>query len=291
MARSNLRAILCMAGGAAAFATMAALIKVACAGVPTFEVVAARGLIGWLLLAGWELWRDGRLEPGRNRPRLVLRSVFGFAGIATYVWAIAHIDLGIASALNQSSPVFVALLSIVILRERPPAAVPLLVLVAFGGVCLVVAPDLRAIDWNAVVGAVSGLASAVAYLLVRALRHSDHPRAIVRWFSGACLVLSLPTVFVQPWVWPDLPEALALIGVAVFALLGQLGMTWAYHLAEASLVSPFLYVSVLGGLAWGWFLWGEWPGPLALLGIGLGVGSSLVVGWVGGRAPGRPRGA
>jgi drug/metabolite transporter (DMT)-like permease len=280
---ATLSAILCMAGGAAAFATMAALIKVACVGIPIFEVVAVRGALGWLLLAGWELARTGRLRRGVDRPRLFLRSLFGFGGIATYVWAIAHIDLGVASALNQSSPVFVAVLSFLFLRERPPLAVPLLVVVAFAGVWLIVAPDLRAVDWNALVGVASGLSAAVAYVLVRTLRRTDPPLVIIRWFSAWCLILSLPTMWVEPWAVPDTPQTLALGGAALFALVGQLGITWAYRLAEASLVSPFLYVSVLGSLAWGWFVWGEWPGALASLGIALVVGSSLLVGWLGGR--------
>lgn len=289
MSRRSTIGILSMAGGAAAFATMAALIKVACAGIPVFEIVAARGVVGWLLLAGWELWRDGGIRRGVDRRRLFLRSVFGFAGIATYVWAIAHIDLGVASALNQSSPVFVAVLSLVVLRERPPLSVPVLVLVAFAGVCLVVSPDLRAVNWDALMGAASGLSAAVAYILVRTLRHTDHPWAIIRWFSAWCLFLSLPTIVIEPWVWPNAAQALALVGAAVFALLGQVGMTWAYRLEEASIVSPFLYVSVVGSLAYGWFIWGEWPGPLALLGLVLVVASSLAVGWLSGRR--RPAGA
>lgn len=286
--RTTIIGILSMAGGAAAFATMAALIKVACAGVPIFQVVAVRGVVGWLVLAAWELWRDGHIRRGVDRRRLFLRSLFGFGGIATYVWAIAHIDLGVASALNQSSPVFVALLSLLVLRERPPLPVPGLVLVAFAGVWLIVSPDLEAVDWDALMGVFSALNAAIAYILVRTLRHTDHPWAIIRWFSAWCLFLSLPTLAWEPWVWPDAGEALALVGAGLFALLGQVGMTWAYRLEEASIVSPFLYVSVVGSLAYGWFLWGEWPGSWALLGLLLVVASSLLIGWLSGRR--RPAG-
>lgn len=283
MVRRSLAGILSMAGGALAFATMAALIKVACKGVPIFEVVAVRGAIGWAVLAGVEVAATGRVVGGVDRRRLFVRSLSGFVGIATYVWAIANIDLGVASALNQSSPVFVAILSAVVLRERPPRAVPLLVLVAAVGAWLIVAPDVKAIDWNAVVGLVSAASAGYAYVLVRELRKTDSPWVIIRWFSAWSVVLSLPFLPTLGFVVPNGEEALALVGMAVFGLAGQVGMTFAYRLEEASIVSPFMYVSVVGSLAYGWFVWGEWPGTTALAGCGLIVAASLAIGWVSSR--------
>lgn len=272
--------ILYMTGGALAFASMAALMKVALDSIPTFQVVAVRGAIGWLVLAGYDLARHGRLRRGANRSRLFRRSLFGFGGIAAYVWAIAHIDLGVASALNQSSPVFAALLSIVFLRERPPRSVPPLILAAFAGALLIVAPDLRMVDWNALIGLFSGISAAVAYVLVRQLRHTDPPAVIIRWFCLWSVLLALPFMPVQGWEWPPGSQWPALLAMGFFGLVGQLGMTFAYRLEQASIVSPFMYISVLGSLGLGWLIWREWPGPGALAGCALVVASSGFIGWL-----------
>jgi len=276
---TRLLGILSMSAGALAFALMAAFMKVALTDLPSFEVVLFRGAIGWLLLVGFDVVRHGGIRRGVDTRRLFWRSLFGFAGIATYVWAIAHIDLGVASALNQSSPVFAALLSIVFLGERPPAAVPLLIVAACFGALLIVAPDLQGVNWNALVGLISGITAAAAYVLVRELRHTDPPAVIIRWFCFWSALLSVPFIPWQGWTWPSGNQWSALAAMGVFGLLGQLGMTFAYRLEQASIVSPFMYISVVASLALGWLVWNEWPGPSALAGCILVVVSSGLIGW------------
>jgi len=283
---NRLKGILSMTGGALAFASMAALMKTSLENVPIFQVVAIRGVIGWLVLALYDLVRHGRVRRGTNRRRLFWRSLFGFGGIATYVWAIAHIDLGVASALNQSSPVFAALLSILLLRERPPRSVPALILVAFAGAVLIVAPDLRGVDWHALVGLFSGISAAIAYVMVRQLRHTDPPVVIIRWFCFWSAALSFPFIAAQEQVLPAASQWPVLLAMGLFGLVGQLGMTFAYRLEQASIVSPFMYVSVLGSLTLGWLVWREWPGPVGLVGCGLVVASSGLVGWLTARRRG-----
>jgi drug/metabolite transporter (DMT)-like permease len=264
-----------MVAAALSFSLMSALIKVASARIPTMQIVLFRGLIGVCGIALFELVRYGRLRPAGARGRLLARSISGFLALAAYVWAIAHVHLGVASALNQSSPLFVTLFALLFLGERPSLAVVALVVVAFVGVLLVVAPDFAAIDPNALVGLSSGVLAAVAYVLVRALRGSDPPFVIVRWFSAACALGAFPFALWQGVVWPLPMEFAVLSGVAVCSLLGQFGMTYAYRMTEASVVAPFMYTSVVASLLIGGVIWSEWPGVGALAGVALIVASSV----------------
>ncbi len=274
------KGIAAMVLGALSFATMAALVKVACEGMPPFEVVFFRGLIGFSSVAAYELIRHRRLRPGVDKPRLFFRSLFGFLGLIAYMWAIKYIGLAEAGALNQSSPVFVAVLSIVVLRERAPGAVFLFVALAFLGAVFIVSPDLDRVDWDALIGLSSGLTAAMAYVLVRQLRKTDEPMVIVRWFAGWSATLALPLTLYVGWVWPDGPQLLALLGVGVFGLIGQMMMTFAYRWERAAIVSPFLYVATMGALFYGWLIWDEFPSTMALVGVGLIVGASLMIGWL-----------
>lgn len=278
------KGIAAMTLGAVSFATMAALVKVACQDMPSFEVVFFRGLIGFSAVSAWELSRHGRLRAGVDKRRLFFRSLFGFLGLIAYMWAIKYIGLAEAGALNQSSPVFVAVLSVIILRERAPAAVFLFVLTAFVGAVLIVSPDFSRVDWDALIGATSGLTAALAYILVRQLRQTDEPMVIVRWFAGWSALLALPLSIAWGWVWPDTTQLLALLGVGVFGLIGQMMMTFAYRWERAAVVSPFLYVATAGSLFYGWLIWDEFPSTAALIGVGLVVGSSLLIGWLSTRS-------
>jgi len=282
-AGENLQGIAFMAGAAASFAVFSALVKVIGADIPLFMIVFFRGGVAWLILICWERARHGRITPGANRRDLVIRSLLGFSALVMYLWAITHIELGLASALNQSSPIFVGIFAFLLLRERPHRYVPVLVLVGFAGATLIVSPGLRAVNIHATIGLTSAVASGLAYTWVRKLRTTDRPETIVRWFSGIVAALGAPIMLVQGWVAPSPLELLILAALGLLSLSGQLCLTWAYRKGQAAVVSPFIYLTVLLTLLAGWFFWAEWPGDIALSGAGLLVVSSIGIAVLAGR--------
>jgi len=274
---ARLKGIGLMVGAALCFAVMSAMFKIAVKDLSVFEVVFFRGIIGYLSIMAFEGVRPSLRIPGKDRKGLFLRALYGFLSLVLYVLVIQHVELGLASALNQSSPMFVVLLSFFLLGERPRVILPVLVLVAFAGVCLIVSPDLSRLDPYAALGAVSAVLAAMAYITVRKLRNSDHPWVIVRHFTMWGALLALPPMLLQGWEWPT-PSQWIVVGVSGIAgLLGQFMMTHSYRLAEASVVSPFLYVSVLTSFLFGWFFWSEWPAHGAMIGCLLLVGASLAI--------------
>ena len=284
-ARDNLQGVGFMIGAAASFAIFSALVKVIGASIPLFMLVFFRGAVAWLVLTVWEKSSRGAIAPGINRRDLLIRSLLGFSGLVMYLWAVTHIELGLASALNQSSPIFVGIFAFMILGERPHRLVTILVLVGFAGATLIVSPDLRAINVHATIGLASAVASGLAYTWVRKLRVTDRPETIVRWFSGIVMVLGAPIMLIQGWVQPSFFEALILVALGLFSLSGQLCLTWAYRKGQAAVVSPFIYVTVLLTLLAGWLFWDEWLGDAALMGTGLLVVSSIGIAVLAGREP------
>lgn len=282
-AKDNLLGVGFMVGAAASFAVFSALVKVIGDDIPLFMLVFFRGAVAWLVLTVWEKSSRGAITHGVNRRDLAIRSLLGFGGLVTYLWALTHIELGLASALNQSSPVFVGLFAFLILRERPPRLVPVLVLVGFAGATLIISPDFRAVNIHAAIGLASAVMSGLAYTWVRKLRVTDRPETIVRWFSGIVMILGLPIMLIQGWVQPSFMEALILLAMGLFSLSGQLCLTWAYRKGQAAVVSPFIYVSVLLTLLAGWLFWDEWLGDAALIGTGLLVVSSIGIAVIAGR--------
>jgi drug/metabolite transporter (DMT)-like permease len=260
-----LRGIFFMLLAAVAFALMSVGLKQAGLGLGTFQVVFFRSVIAWIILLAWER-TQGPVVFGQDWKGLFSRAVFGFGALVLYTWAIKHIDLGLASALNQSSPIFVAVFSGLFLKERVPRAILPLAAFAFVGVCLIVTPDFRSVNSSALVGLASAALAALAYVQVRRLRHSESPSVIVRWFSFWSAAFALPLMLVEGYQQPTVLEwgALALSGL--MGLLGQMFMTHAYRCSKAAMVSPFLYFQVLANLALGLVLFNEWPHGNALAG-------------------------
>jgi len=281
----NLLGIGYMLVAAASFAAFSVVTKLAVPTIPLMEIVFYRGAVALVLLCLWEKRRYGRLQPSVARKDLLIRSLLGLTGLVAYVHALGHIELGLASALNQSSPLFVALFAFLVLHERTRLVIIPLILVGFAGATMVVSPDLGAINVHALVGLGSAVVSALAYTWVRKLRKTDRPETIVRWFSATVSLFALPIVTVQGWTVPTPYEALLIFGLGFFSLTGQLGLTNAYRHGAAGVVSPFLYFAVLLSLLLGWLLWQEWPTLTALGGAALLVASSIGVALLDSRSP------
>ncbi|MBM4354521.1 MAG: DMT family transporter, partial [Deltaproteobacteria bacterium] len=263
---ARLKGIGLMIGTALAFAVMSAMFKIAVEDLSVFEVVFFRGIIGFLVIMAVQWIRPEQRTAAKDRKGLFMRALYGYLSLVLYVVVIDHVHLGLASALNQSSPMFVVLLSFFLLGERPRLILPVLVVIAFAGVCLIVSPDLSSLNLYAALGAMSSVLAALAYISVRKLRKTDTPWVIVRHFTMWGALLALPPMLVMGWQWPTLEQWLVLGVSGIAGLAGQLMMSHSYRLAEASLVSPFLYVCVLTSFLFGWFFWGEWPDRGAMLG-------------------------
>ncbi|MDX9719681.1 MAG: DMT family transporter [Myxococcota bacterium] len=276
---AGLRGVLLMSLAALSFAAMATLIKVVREEAGLGMVIFARGLFGWLLLRAFFLLRCRRPPVPVDRRRLIARAFFGFAGLGTYTWAIQHIELGLASALNQTSPLFVAVLAAFFLGERTPLRVKLFIVAAFSGIVLIVSPDFGSLDLQALIGLSSGLFAGIAYILVRQLRRSDAAETVVLFFCWYSMLFAVPVIFIEGFSMPSLEAILQLFGIGALGMVGQEFLTYAYRHSQATYVSVFLYLTTLTGLLIGWLWWSELPAPRQLMGAGICLCAMCAIGF------------
>ena len=257
------------------FASMAALVKLSCQGLPFFVVVLGRSVVVAAVALGLLRWRGAALR-ATNRPLMLARSLTGFAAMACYFYAISQVPLATAVTLQYTSPLFVALLSGLTVRERVAPRTFVAIGVAFGGVLLIVGPDLAGFDLGALWALASAVLAALAYLAVRGLSPTDAPETIVLHFAVFALVASTPGLWALER-WPTAIELAALVGVGLGASVGQVFMTHAYRVAEAAFVSAFSYVAVLFSAVFGFVLFDEVPTAAAATGAALVVAAGAAL--------------
>lgn len=170
-----------MAGASLAFALMAVCVKLASETLPVLEVVFFRSFMGMLMISllmlhkGVPFW-------GKEQAKLILRGLSGFVALTLHFITIAHLPLGMAVILNYTAPIYVATLSVLFLQEKPGFFLWAMIFLSFAGVYLLTNPgtgqrfpaspgDL----FYVVLGLLSGLAAAVAYTAIRAIRHRESP--------------------------------------------------------------------------------------------------------------------
>ncbi|MCQ8181978.1 DMT family transporter [Methylomonas sp. SURF-1] len=237
------------------------------AGVISFFRILANLLI--LLLPALFRGRTKALL-GDGRPSLWLRGLFGASALMLSFAAIVRIGPGESAFLTASSGVFVALLGPPILGQRNSLRAWLAIVGAFSGVSLLF--DIH--DSHNLLGQsmalLSGLLSALAYLMVARAGRSNPPQTVIFYF---CLVaLPLHAAYFAAF-GATLPLAYPVWGllllVGLFGSGAQHFMTRAYQRAPAALVSSIGYLAPVLSLVWAIALFGQIPAHSALLGAAL----------------------
>jgi drug/metabolite transporter (DMT)-like permease len=115
-------------------------------------------------------------------------------------------------------------------------------------------------------------------VFVRKMVQTEATAAIVFYFSTTAAVLSLATIPFG-WAMPDAKGFALLIGAGVFGGIAQIILTESYRHAEAGLIAPFEYVSLLFALGFGYAIFAEVPTRTMLLGAALIVAAGLLIIW------------
>jgi drug/metabolite transporter (DMT)-like permease len=239
------------------FGSMNALVKWTSAEVDVWTTVFVRSLV--IAFAIYIIARIARVDlVVHDRKNMAFRCFTGLAAMILYFSALGLIPIGQAVTLQYTNPLFVALLSGFFLSERVHPQVWALAMVSFLGIVLIVSPDLRTIEKDALFALGSGFFAGVAYLYVRRLKATEEALSIVFWFAAFSVVATaLPAIPSIAYVISDPILMLALVGIGVGAGAGQVGLTYAFHRANAAWVSAFSYLTVIVATAYGYLLFDE----------------------------------
>lgn len=249
-----------MCQASVAFSIMVAGVKMATATLPPLEIVFFRSLFGtvmmFLLMTKRKVSFLGRPE---DRKLLLLRGVSGFIALSLHFYTLAVLPVGTAVILNYTGPMFVAILAMFFLGEKPGIFLISMVMISFAGLYLLIRPEVRIDPTQGAAIALailSGLFAAVAVTSIRSIRRRESPLTIIFAFTA---VSTLGSIFYLPFgfCWPHLGAWIALAAVALGSFYGQLWMTIAYRRAPASLVAPFAYLTPLLSFLYGLVLWNE----------------------------------
>jgi drug/metabolite transporter (DMT)-like permease len=235
-----LAAALWMTGAIAAFTAMAVATRQINGAHDTFEILAFRSMIGWLIVVavGASLGHLNRIRTDRLGSHVV-RNIFHFTGQSLWFWAITMIPLAQVFALEFTSPIWVILLSPLILGEKLTRTKLIAAALGFAGVWIVAEPDFTAIDPGVLAAIGAAVFFAATTLMTKALTKGEAVIGILFWltlmqagFGTAAMLadgqVALPTLATLPW--------LALI--AVSGVTAHLCLTTALSLAPASMVVP-----------------------------------------------------
>ena len=271
------------------FITMASLIKATSGHVPPGEAVFFRSFFAIPVILVWLMLR-GDLRTGlrvRSPLNHFWRGFVGTAAMGLGFAALGLLPLPEVTALGYAAPLLVVVFAAMFLNEQVGLFRIGAVGLGLAGVLIVLAPRLTALSGPTVetmqaVGAMLALTGAIcaalAQIYVRKLVQTEETSAIVFYFSVTSTLLSFLTIPFG-WVQPSGPEFGLLVLAGLLGGLGQIFLTSSYRFADASVVAPFDYASILLALGIGYFIFDEVPTSAMLTGASLVILAGIIIIW------------
>ena len=276
------RGIFLMLSAITVFTFMSAFIKAA-GRVPAGEAMFFRSVMAMPIILVWLVTHGGiakgiATQSVRNH---AVRGIVGSCAMGLGFAGLKFLPLPEVTAIRFVSPNFMVVLAAIILGERFRFVRIAAVALGFVGVVIIVAPRLSVglgTDEALGVGLTLGSAclAALAQVFVKGMANTESTTAIVFWFSATATVLSILTIPFG-WVWPTGYELALLIGAGLVGGLGQILLTSSYRLAEAGVLAPFTYVSMLWSVVIGFFWFNEVPTLAMLIGACFVIASGVII--------------
>ena len=266
------------------FVGMAALIKAGSAEVPTGQAVFFRSFFALPVILVWLIWR-GDLSTGlRVRDPMLhfLRGIIGVSAMGCNFAALGLLPLPEVTALGYAAPLLTVIFAALMLGERVRIFRLSAVFVGLFGVGLVMWPLLTVSEVNGMVltgiGFVmtSAVLRALSQIHIRRMVATEQTSAIVFYFSLTSTVLALLTLPFG-WVIPTGGTAAMLVAAGLIGGVAQICITSAYRGAEAALLAPFDYASILFAILIGYIFFDEVPTVMMLLGSSVVIFSGTAI--------------
>ncbi len=265
-----------MVGSVICFSTMDLIVKYLNS-VPFGQVLFMRFFFGMIPII-FLIPRDKIFTFYKTRrPGLhAFRAVSGTIAIIALFIALRNLPLADVISLTFTGPLFVTIMSVIFLSEKVGIRRWSAVAIGFVGMLFIVRPAFEEVNFYYIFPVIFSLGFANVAISIRSLSKTEPNYLIAFYFSILSLLVGFSTI-VNGWIWPTPFEAFLFLLLGLAGGVANLLLTQSYRLADASLVSPIKYLSLIVAIIAGYFIFSEIPKLMTLFGAGLIVVSSFII--------------
>ena len=265
------KAVFYMIGAIASFVAMAVAGRAVSFQLDTFEIMLFRSFIGFLLVLGFILVRgEGKNISRRHMGVHVARNLFHFSGQNLWFFALTVIPLAQVFALEFTTPLWILILSPLILGERLSRKKISVGLIGFGGALLVAQPAMSGLSLGVISAALAAVGFAGSIVLTKKLTQSETILTVLFYMTlfqlGFGIIcagydgdIALPSAQNLPWV----------MLIACAGLAAHFSLTAALSLAPATLIAPIDFIRLPAIVVIGFVFYSEPVDALVILGAGI----------------------
>ncbi len=250
------QAVVLMLLSALSFSLMQAVVKLSATSIGTMEQVFCRNLISMAISFVLRRSHLPLLGSRNHQPALLARSFFGFIGVVMLFSATAGARQADIAVLNRTSPIWVSLFALLILRERISKVQIPVILLCLAGAVAAMRPSFDSNTLPLVLALLTAVSSGLAYTMIAFCRGQVAPMTVIFHFS-LFSTIAAGFLMIPSFVVPTPRDLIMLILIGIFGAGGQIGLTYAYQKAPAAEVSIYDYSGIIFSAILGYVLLGE----------------------------------
>jgi drug/metabolite transporter (DMT)-like permease len=187
-------------------------------------------------------------------------------GLGLWFVAVPHITLADTTAIGFTTPIFIMIGAALVFGERMRWERWLAALLGFGGVLVVVGPQLNATGGHyTLVMLASAPVFAASFLITKGLTRYERPEVIVVWQAITVTAFSLPLALLH-WRWPDAVQWLLFVACGVLGSAGHYCLTRSFSIADISATQSVKFLDLVWATALGWLVFADLPSRWTLAG-------------------------
>lgn len=228
------------------------------------------GLCTWIItLKGWK----GFLSP--NWKWLIARAICIGIVSTSVVNAFKHAPIADVYGLTFSAPFIAVCMAYFLLKESVGWHRWLAVITGFLGVIVLVGPQYDTLSVGVMFAAIAAIAIATGTIVIRKIGNAEYlPLFILYPFVGMA-VINIPLSYQEfhipesTYLWNFVFNTLCVFGGVMFTTFGIA------HAKSTASVAPFVYVQLIWGVIFGYFIFNDIPTLPTIAGLSLIVGAGL----------------
>ncbi len=205
---------------------------------------------------------------GNNKKMLIFRGVAGTFALCFYFYSLQNMPLASAVTIQYLAPIFTVVIAGTFFGEKVEARHWLSALVGFAGVWVIQGFDNRVSAFDATMGVMGAISSALAYNSVRNLKDTDNEWVVIFYFPLIASIVTAPFA-IRSWVWPTGWDWAGILALGLLVQIAQLFLTRGFSRDKASRVASVNYVGVVLAVIYGFLFFDESLSLAMVTGIGL----------------------
>ena len=252
------------------FVLMSVCIKATGDNLPLFQVVFFRNFFALLPLIFFIYFLNLNFRSINNYKLHFLRAIIGISAMSLFFISLRYVHLVEMQTISYSSVFFISILSIFFLGEKIGYRRIIAIIIGFIGVVIILKPTSAIFSNYSILPLIASLFLSMAVIVLKKILLTNDNILSVWVFTVLCTVISL-FFFNENWIWPNKIDMSLMIASGVLGFIAQICLTKSFQLADASLLAPLDFSSVIWSFFLGYFLFGE------LISTNVIIGGSIII--------------